>query len=89
MSGQDPPGHEVDPHGPGPDHGGGRSETPAQQMASGQKQGLGMVYGMIQSQAWLLAYNDAYRLLAVCALLCAPFCLLLNRAGGGASVASE
>lgn len=53
------------------------------QMVTGQKQGLGMVYGMIQSQAWLLAYNDAYRLLAVCALLCAPWPLLLRRSGGG------
>jgi len=60
------------------------------QMATGQKQGLDLVYGMIQSQAWLLAYNDAYRMLALCALLCAPWCLLLNRAGGGgASVATE
>jgi len=60
------------------------------QMVTGQKQGLGMVYGTIQSQAWLLAYNDAYRLLAVCALLCAPWCLLLRRAGGGkASVVVE
>jgi DHA2 family multidrug resistance protein len=53
------------------------------EMVTGQKQGLGMVYGMIQSQAWLLAYNDAYRLLAVCALLCAPWPLLLRRSGGG------
>jgi len=60
------------------------------QMVTGQKQGLGMVYGMIQSQAWLLAYNDAYRLLAVFAILCAPWCLLLRRAGGGkASVLAE
>jgi len=53
------------------------------EMVTGQKQGLGMVYGMIQSQAWLLAYNDAYRLLAICALLCAPWPLLLRRSGGG------
>lgn len=54
------------------------------QMVTGQKQGLGMVYNMIQAQAWLLAYNDVYRLLAIIALACAPWCLLLKRVGGGA-----
>jgi MFS transporter, DHA2 family, multidrug resistance protein len=59
------------------------------QMLSGQKQGLGMVYGMIQGQAWLLAYNDAYRLLAIIALLCAPWCLLLRKIGHGTSAVIE
>ena len=60
------------------------------EMVTGQKQGLGKVYGMIQSQAWLLAYNDAYRLLAVCALLCAPWPLLLRRASSvGSNVVVE
>jgi hypothetical protein len=48
------------------------------QMVIGRKQGLSMVYGMIQSQPWLLASNDAYRLPAVCVLLCAPWPLLLR-----------
>ncbi len=52
------------------------------QLVTGQKQGLGTVYKIIQGQAWLLAYNDAYRLLAILALLCAPWCMLLRRAGG-------
>jgi hypothetical protein len=60
------------------------------QLLTGQKQGLGKLYYMIQAQAWLLAYNDAYRLLAIFALLCAPWCFLLRRAGGGkASVVME
>ncbi|MBF6571601.1 MAG: DHA2 family efflux MFS transporter permease subunit [Candidatus Binataceae bacterium] len=54
------------------------------QMVTGQHQGLGQVYSMIQAQAWLLAYNDVYRILALIALFCAPWCLLLSRAGGGA-----
>jgi len=53
------------------------------QIVTGQKQGLGMVYGMIQAQSWLLAYNDVYRLLAIVALFCAPWCFLLRRARGG------
>ncbi len=52
------------------------------QLVTGQKQGLGTVYKIIQGQAWLLAYNDAYRLLAVIALLCAPWCMFLRRPGG-------
>jgi len=59
------------------------------QMLSGQKQGLGMVYGMIQGQAWLLAYNDAYRLLAIIALLCAPWCMLLRKIGHGTTAVIE
>jgi DHA2 family multidrug resistance protein len=48
-------------------------------MATGHRQSLGMVYGMIQSQAWLLAYNDVYRVLAIITLLLAPWCMLLKR----------
>jgi DHA2 family multidrug resistance protein len=53
------------------------------QMVTGQKQALGMLYGMIQAQSWLLAYNDVYRLLAIVALFCAPWCFLLRRTKGG------
>jgi DHA2 family multidrug resistance protein len=51
------------------------------QLLTGQKLGLGALYYKIQAQAWLLAYNDAYRLLATLALLCAPWCFLLRRVG--------
>jgi DHA2 family multidrug resistance protein len=60
------------------------------QMISGQHQQLGMLYGTIQAQAWLLSYNDVYRLMAVVLILVAPCCLLLRRAGaGGSSVMSH
>jgi MFS transporter, DHA2 family, multidrug resistance protein len=52
------------------------------QMIEGHNTGLGMVYGLIQRQSWLLAYNDVYRMLAGIALLCAPWCILLRRVGG-------
>jgi MFS family permease len=35
--------------------------------------------GILQSQAWLLAYNDVYRVTAVLLLLLAPWSLLLKR----------
>jgi hypothetical protein len=35
------------------------------QIILGQKQGLGMVYGVVPSQAAMLAFNDIYRLLAI------------------------
>jgi MFS transporter, DHA2 family, multidrug resistance protein len=59
------------------------------ELMTNEKQGLGMVYRMIQAQAWLLAYNDAYRLLAILALCCAPWCIFLRRTASKASVAIE
>ena len=61
------------------------------QVISGQHQQLGVLYGMIQSQAWLLAYNDVYRLMAMVLVFIAPWCLLLPRSGrgGGGSAASH
>ncbi|HTT76064.1 MAG TPA: DHA2 family efflux MFS transporter permease subunit [Candidatus Binataceae bacterium] len=57
------------------------------QLISGQKQGLGMVYGMIQQQAAMLAFNDIYRVLALMTLVTIPSFLLLRgtraAAGGG------
>jgi DHA2 family multidrug resistance protein len=35
------------------------------------------------SQAWLLAYNDVYRVLAIVVLFLAPWCMLLNRSSAG------
>ncbi|MBF6560472.1 MAG: hypothetical protein IVW56_09295 [Candidatus Binataceae bacterium] len=35
------------------------------QIVTGQKQGLGMIYGAIQAQAAMLSFNDINRLLTV------------------------
>jgi hypothetical protein len=59
------------------------------QMAANPKPGLGMAYQMIQAQSWLLAYNDVYRLLAIIALCCVPWCMLLRRPGGKSAVSME
>jgi DHA2 family multidrug resistance protein len=40
----------------------------------------------LQSQAWLLAYNDVYRVTAILLLLLAPWALLLKRAPVGSNV---
>jgi DHA2 family multidrug resistance protein len=60
------------------------------QIVSGQKQGLGMVYGLIQAQASILAFNDIYRILAVIALLMIPSFLFFRGArpatGGSSAV---
>jgi DHA2 family multidrug resistance protein len=48
------------------------------QLINGQKQGFGMVYGMIQQQASMLAFNDIYRVLAFMTLLMIPSFLLLR-----------
>jgi MFS transporter, DHA2 family, multidrug resistance protein len=48
------------------------------QMLTGQKQGLGMVYGVVQAQASMLAFNDIYRILAGLSLLMVPAFLLLR-----------
>jgi DHA2 family multidrug resistance protein len=55
------------------------------QMLTGQKRGIGMVYGLVQAQASMLAFNDIYRMLAGLALLMAPAFLLLR---GGNKVSS-
>ena len=44
-----------------------------------QAQGLGMVYGAIQQQASLLAYNDIYRLLAMMSAVFIPTFLLVRK----------
>jgi hypothetical protein len=50
------------------------------QMIAGHKQGLAMVYGMIQSQAAVLAFNDIYRMLAGLLILMIPFYFVLRKA---------
>ncbi len=55
------------------------------QIVSGQKQGLGMVYEAVQSQAAMLAFNDIYRLLAIFTILMVPSFLFLRGQIGGAA----
>jgi MFS transporter, DHA2 family, multidrug resistance protein len=58
------------------------------QIISGQKQGLGMVYGVVQAQAAMLAFNDIYRLLAMVTVVMIPsFLILRGQIGGPHSVA--
>jgi hypothetical protein len=47
------------------------------QLISGQKQGFGLVYGMIQQPTAMLTFNDIYRILAFRTLLMIPSFLLL------------
>jgi MFS transporter, DHA2 family, multidrug resistance protein len=48
------------------------------QLVTGQKQGLGMVYGMIQAQAAMLSFNDIYFMGAVLTFCLIPSFLLLG-----------
>jgi len=54
------------------------------QIILGQKQGLGMVYGVVQSQAAMMAFNDIYRLLAIVTVLMIPSFLILRGPVSGA-----
>jgi hypothetical protein len=59
-------------------------------MVSGQRQGLVMVYGLMQQQSAMLAFNDIYRLLTVIAVLMIPSFILFRGnkpTGGGAPAA--
>jgi MFS transporter, DHA2 family, multidrug resistance protein len=51
----------------------------AQQMATGHREGLMMLYGMVQRQAMMLSFNDIYRMLAVLILLLVPTFMFLQR----------
>jgi DHA2 family multidrug resistance protein len=55
------------------------------QIMSGQKQGFGMLYGLVQAQASMLAFNDIYRMLAGLSLVMVPAFLLLR---GGKKIAA-
>src|SRR5579863_2537642 len=50
-----------------------------QQLAGGQKQGMMMLYGMIQRQAMMLSFNDIYRMLCVLMLILIPTFFFLKR----------
>lgn len=54
------------------------------QLVTGQKQGLAMIYGAVQSQAMMMALNSIYRTLAGEMLIGMLLCLLLPRARGRA-----
>src|SRR5215469_468694 len=60
-----------------------------QGLINGHPQGFGMLYGTIQAQASLMAYNDIYRLLALMAFLLVPSFLLLNRLNSGSSAGAH
>jgi len=49
------------------------------QLITGQKQGLGRVYGMMTAQASMLSFDDLYRILAVLMLAMVPMFLWLRR----------
>ncbi len=57
------------------------------QLITGQKQGLGGVYAMIQAQAAMLSFNDIYRTLAITMMILIPSFMLLRRAEGGSAMA--
>ncbi len=59
----------------------------ARELATNQRQGLGMVYQTVQVQASLLAFNDIYRYLAILGALCIPICIFLKRPSGGGGAA--
>jgi DHA2 family multidrug resistance protein len=54
------------------------------QIIMGQKQALGLIYGAVQSQAAMMAFNDIYRLLAVITVLMIPSFLILRGPISGA-----
>jgi MFS transporter, DHA2 family, multidrug resistance protein len=68
---------------------GARSFDYMPQILTGQKQGLGMVYGMIQRQAMMLSFNDIYRTLAIVMMILIPTFLLLRRAQPAAGMTAH
>jgi DHA2 family multidrug resistance protein len=59
------------------------------QLITGQKQGIGGVYAMIQAQAAMLSFNDIYRTLAIMMLILVPSFIVLRRAQAGAGGAAH
>jgi MFS transporter, DHA2 family, multidrug resistance protein len=58
------------------------------QIITGQKQGLGLVYGAIKAQSAMLSFNDIYRMLAIAMILLVPSFLLLQRTRPGNAATS-
>jgi DHA2 family multidrug resistance protein len=54
------------------------------QLVTGQKQGLAMLYGSVQSQAMMLSLNNVYRSLSMVMIIAILLCLLLPRPRGHA-----
>ena len=54
------------------------------QLVTGQKQGLAMLYGSVQAQATMISLNDIYRMLTGVLMLAVIFTVLLPRAQGKA-----
>jgi len=50
-----------------------------EEIVTGQKQGIGGIYGMIGAQAAMLSFNDIYRTLAFVMIFLAPSFILLRR----------
>ena len=49
------------------------------QLVTGQKQGLAMIYGSVQSQAMMLSLNNIYRMLAFIMIAAMLLCFFLPR----------
>jgi DHA2 family multidrug resistance protein len=53
--------------------------TLGQQILGGHREGLMMIYAMVQRQAMMLSFNDIYRMLALLMLLMVPTFMFLQR----------
>jgi len=59
------------------------------EMVGGNHGGFAGVYGMIQSQAAMLSFNDIYRMLAIGMAILIPSFLMLRRVGAGSGGAAH
>lgn len=59
------------------------------QIILGQKQGLELIYGLVQSQAAMMAFNDIYRLLAIVTVFMIPSFLILRGPVSGAPASAH
>jgi DHA2 family multidrug resistance protein len=58
----------------------GAPDFAIERLQMGHKEGLAMIYNIVQSQAAVLAFNDLYRMLAVLLIAMIPFYFVLRRA---------
>ena len=54
------------------------------QLVTGQKQGLAMLYGSVQNQATMISLNEIYRMLSGVMVVAIILCALLPRPQGRA-----
>jgi hypothetical protein len=59
------------------------------QLVSGPKRGLAMIYGVVQGQAMMISLNNIYRMLAGIMVIGFILCFLLPRAQGKAAAAAH